>query len=576
MLICTSHSFSQNIVSNGDFEKSCFEVTSTFQKSSQILPFGCVKNWQSSGLSPSYIYKSEFDSIYPFSKKGGMAKMYYSESCPFKVPSGCFSYIQQKLKSKLEIGSKYVINFDFYMQGNDIVEKSILNNFGVYFSRLNEVVDNHELLKEDFFIPFKFEVGKWNKVSLQFRAICDLEFLTIGLFKNKSFPTIHRKIDNPANFFIDNIELIKIDSSDNSDNFIPYCQFFDHKKELVESTLDSLIIYFEKDGSELTSENSKNIIDFYTKYQKYGNPLIIEGHASNDGDKSANYILSERRTNSVKKLLKASFDIYNNSVLSINYGDNKSKETGNKGNDRKIILYFSRNTYAQHLYQKILEQVSNNDLDRAVKLLLFYIEAYKNENTIFLLFDCRLEKISQLPIWQKIVDRVKNTYKSPSTFYLDSMYCEDKKYRGLEFEVFSLGIDYLECKFHKKEISDSLVSSHDNNNLTSIKEFLNKHGLPLISDHGNRPCRALFYIIKHNNDLTLINKYLSELYEICKKGEADWFHYAIWKDVVDISTGQIQSYGTQIDRSKETAKEKFGDELDNINRRRELIGLFKI
>ncbi|MCB0692352.1 MAG: hypothetical protein KDC16_11960, partial [Saprospiraceae bacterium] len=92
-----------------------------------------------------------------------------------------------------------------------------------------------------------------------------------------------------------------------------------------------------------------------------------------------------------------------------------------------------------------------------------------------------------------------------------------------------------------------------------------------------RQAKAAAYIIDHVADTAMMKKYLPIIENYCKRGEAEWFSYAIIKDRLNILEDKNQIYGTQFDILS-NGRISFPNlaNIDSTNILRQQIGLPKI
>ena len=101
---------------------------------------------------------------------------------------------------------------------------------------------------------------------------------------------------------------------------------------------------------------------------------------------------------------------------------------------------------------------------------------------------------------------------------------------------------------NKKEFDNELNSKMgeiDSTNYLNVLKYLDEYGYPTISSNGKKLCDGVFYILQHN-DLMTMEKYIGQLKKRAFEGEASKKHYAMMQDRILEHNNQKQIYGTQV------------------------------
>ena len=89
--------------------------------------------------------------------------------------------------------------------------------------------------------------------------------------------------------------------------------------------------------------------------------------------------------------------------------------------------------------------------------------------------------------------------------------------------------------------------SVDRANTTRLKEIIREHGWPTKAEVGSPAATAAFLIVQHaDHDLPFQKEYLTFVQEEFQKGQAPGDAVALLTDVIRITEGQRQLFGTQI------------------------------
>ncbi|MGB3131449.1 MAG: OmpA family protein [Saprospiraceae bacterium] len=572
---------SQNLIPNPSFEDQ-----NDFPK--DMLKDECysnayyLKNWTQSGFINNIYYlkdtKLNCAKVDP-QNGNAMICLKYIESCPFEPPFGCANYLSAKLISPLEIGELYKLTYWVYAKENAIVEKTWLNCIGAYLSLENKKMKVHEMLETEYFFGDTLEMGKWIKVEKNIKALCNLKYITLGIFKNESFPILHRRIPNDALVFFDNISLEKINLDQNIKNieYTAYCSYF-QKTELAIET-NNLEIYFDKNEFNLSSKNQE-FLEKQIKSKKKFNSITLEGYADIDGTEIFNQNLAEKRIVSIASYFAQKYNLDSNAIIKVIYGEKfASQIEQQKWNDRKVEITFYNKNQDELLYDKIILAARNNEIPKALKLYHSWINITSKNNRIISLFDPRLINLRSLSEFNIHISKIRKSYPSNISFSLDSLYFADQQYRTLEQELKKLSKIKPEPTLKNDSNNSLTLKQIDQNNLVYLtNKLLANTTLPKISQIGIRPAKAILLVLNHAQNLEIIKKNIALLEQYCLIGEADWTLYANLYDKMKKIENLPQYFGTQFNNDTITNGYEIYkyDNMDSVNRRRIKIGLDRL
>lgn len=111
-----------------------------------------------------------------------------------------------------------------------------------------------------------------------------------------------------------------------------------------------LEVYFDYDSSAITSRAESDLMTLgraLTNPEVRGNVFLVGGHTDAKGDNDYNQKLSERRAASVKRFLKQKFDISDDTLVAVGYGEEQLKNASDpeaSENRRVQIVNLERKT----------------------------------------------------------------------------------------------------------------------------------------------------------------------------------------------------------------------------------------
>ena len=297
-----------NYVSNPEFEKhpSAYFSIMSFENH--------VSDWSVASISPD---------LY-LSPTGAISGNSYLGIRVFSLRKD-IEYVQNRLKAPLEKDSTYC--FSAYLKLSP-KSRYASNAFGFLLSKEEVYIDTDQLLKiqaskrlDNQILNYK---TRWMKVQCTYTAKGGEKFLTLGSFQNhKELKMIEVPGDAPESYYyLEDVSLVPISKEEDC-----ACNFADDRIDTLEmppswtetdteesqsafDTLkkgDKLIlddIHFENDKAIILAESFatlSSVLDYLLNNRKVR--VEISGHTSSLGSARHNYILSEKRANSVLKFL---------------------------------------------------------------------------------------------------------------------------------------------------------------------------------------------------------------------------------------------------------------------------------
>lgn len=599
-LLLPVFAFAQNLVRNPGFENHSNSIYNSEAEFSIIMP-----GWRSMKVArihdcnktdqyQQFNYGVDL-SKYKAKEGCSMMEMGFSPNCGKLGDSnfpyiGCANYVVSPLTQTLEIGQLYEISFwinftnAFVRQDPDAHKHvgMLLSNNPLRPDTLLEILENNTFLAPP--LPY----NNWKQVVWYVRPTCELNYLTIGTFKDAHWPLYHKPGFDRSIYFVDQVSITKIKEGEVAETIVPtyYCKNIPEEDSTAFVDLPDMICYFASDDWQL-DEAAKAVLDAFAA-QAQANPdliFLVSGHTDGQGSNHAQ--LSQKRADAVRGYLATQHAIPAFRLIPL-YGGNaypvasNDTEAGRKQN-RRVVIQHMKIPKSAALYRKAIEYAAENKADSAFMMLRGWVMHEKDGEKILVFFDPRLEAIRKDPRWKTIDTRIRTAYtrypKSDLAFALDSLYCEDQKYRTLMPFIQDLGgyikvLDTAEIRFPK--ISREAWQEKDHTICQKLLQLLDKHGFPAESDVGVRAAKAAAVILIHSPDTTLLKKYLPVLESRCREGEGDWNYYATLYDRLKTYQGLPQRYGTQFVASKEIPGALVLYPLENrtmVNIWREELGL---
>ncbi len=589
--------FSQNLVPNGDFEKH-----STFDLSIGPASYlSTLSDWKPTGTANMKAYSHRafvrkfgqqklkdwgyvnFDTL-TMRNGDGMVKLYYGETCPVQ-DTGCASYIKTKLLSPLELGDVYEVSMWVYTNVNPAADTMVYSHIGMFLTRNEIFWKTENRISTDYYFYGRVVPGQWTEIKWYMRALCSMQYLTIGVFKDESFPSLYRGLDMYVSYYVDDVSIKKVNEDSLSADIhpTPYCEYYEKEnKQRILNSVTSIDLRFESNSSKLDLSDQLALDSFYqANLERKDKIFVILGHT--DSETAENIILSKSRAESVSTYLNEKYKINKQSMLTFGLGSaypiaDNATPTGRLRN-RRTTIRTSDLTIPQLFYRKGLQYIQADSLGKANIQFTRWIKMVPVAKRVEMLVDPRLLKLKRSLYWKPLVADVKKGYSlypdAKSAFYLDSLYFEDQKYRM--YSPHSLNgyieeIDTVVLSEFKR--TEQLFNQKDSLNFLAIQKYLDQNGYPEISKVGRRQSRAVGYIILHHFDSLTFERYLPVVKNLCMEGEAEWDVFAKMTDKLCIIKGEPQVYGTQYDRDSNgrTILYKI-DDIEKVNYRRMRIGL---
>jgi hypothetical protein len=351
-------------------------------------------------------------------------------------------------------------------------------------------------------------------------------------------------------------------------------------------------ILFASNDSSLTAESMATLDSFAIRAKKASSTaFFITG---NTDDKGTNHqALSQARINSAVDYLEKKHNIPAFRFFQASLGNSNPVSEGkteeNRKQNRRVEIRHAPNTMEEVIYRNMLLKVFDNKKDDAFKLLSIWLRIAKNKKKIYLLVDPRIETLKSDRRWDELVlKKVKESYSSQKkpklAFQLDSLGKEDQKCRTLKYYTENLNaylpaIDSSDTRFDVAYFPDTAefqCACRDERHYQALKNLLGENDWPKISEVGERPAEAAFFLVSHTTDTTAFVRYLPILKQRCEEGEATWNHYATMYDRHLVMQGLPQRYGTQFKPPKpsDTSLEPFPlEDPTKVNEWRAEIGL---
>jgi outer membrane protein OmpA-like peptidoglycan-associated protein len=431
----------------------------------------------------------------------------------------------------------------------------------------------------------------WHYLSWIIRPTCIQRYLNIGVFKPSLWGTenFHSgQKNNYANlfYFIDNVSIEPYTGNTNSDNAISYCNYSQNSSySFMNSTFKSR--FNSGDSIPLSYSSLDSLVTRAIQNPKEA--YFVAGHTDNEG---GNHLkLSKQRVNQVLTYLKSkgvSPLRFVKGYMGASSPEHENETEAGKALNRQVVISnLDKNGYSVAMYRNALECFKNNNLQDAFKFLNLWEANCESKYKTPTIFDPAIKKykkdVRYRKIYNKIITNHYKRFKLPKLAYeLDSLYFEDQSARELPLYLEELsgvwtGTDTIQRSFPSMDvITDSLRSEAL---ILKIKNIINKHGLPKLSEVGKRAAKSSLVILAHayKHHADYIENLLPSIKDLCTIGEIDWDYYAIIYDKWCILKNKPQHYGTQyrLVNGKEQIVECDAT-IEEINKRRYVMGLFEL
>ncbi|MEP7195247.1 MAG: OmpA family protein [Saprospiraceae bacterium] len=581
MLLYSSFLFSQNLVINGDFEEHTFiKNKKSGYYSKEIKGWNKFENVE---FWPNLFY-IDFENVSNIKPRSGFSfgSLNYWENCPANpYLTGCCSKIVANTKSVLKVGKLYKLEYWIYPKDNGITERNILNHVGIYLGNKFINPSMHYLIKPTIFLSGPSEFDKWNKVELYFRPLCELSYIYLSVFKTDTFPKILRPIESNVYFYFDDISITESREIEiNEDDILKYCPYPLTTQENLFSE-DTLKLFFNTLDTNLSNSDKLKLDNFYLSTRSNGYAYEILGYSDWIGQSKDNKKLSEQRSQAVMNYLISRFNIPEFIFTSKGMGEKNSKNQKlNTYFDRRVDIFINKLRIDQNLYNLVLVNLADSNYSMAFKYLNYWLDKVAQKRKIYCLFDTRLKIIMTGKNRDFVYNKVKSSYSNyinrNEAFYWDSIYCEDQKFRSLDFDIAELSFE-IKLNLHTCELNN--LKFHDSILANSLKQYLDKTFLPKLNYTGVRASSSIYNVLSHSNDTVLIDRTLPFIFKLCNEGEAMWGNYVMLVDKSLVLKNKPQIYGSQYIIKDETKNRLILAKMDDynlVNERRKKLGLAKI
>jgi len=492
-----------------------------------------------------------------------MVQMIYTPRCNASGDTGegghpgCSNYLFQKLKSPLEMGIVYKISLWLYW--DDIFmneDPQAMSHFGVITSYDNLPIDkrSRSLIRfNPLPINVNLEKEKWIQLEWYIQPTCIQNYLTLGIFKgDKKWWGTRPDINfGRTIFYIDDVSIEEVPRVNIPSGVQPVFFCNEYLIEDKPPTQYQKTIYFD---SNMDVPRDLEVLDSICANVDAEATYVLSGYTDSIGDGADNLDLSDRRIDFVLQYLVNHSTIREDQIMKLSWGQRRpfGKNNTNEGRaqNRRVTITRSSLDKSTALYRNAILALKNNNRKEAVRLLNGWaIHAKKNE-LILGLFDPRTKSIVAKREGRLIRNLIRKAYghfeKPKLSFVLDSLYCEDQKYRTLGRYVEDLGgfFEGLDQEWYPSARAEELIDDNQRI-LHKLLEVIKEYGYPNQSEVGRRQAKAAAYILIHSEDTPLMQKYLPILEQKCTIGEANWMSYAMMYDRLKLLNKEPQRFGTQ-------------------------------
>lgn len=237
---------------------------------------------------------------------------------------------------------RFLITQDFStsrLQGVNATEVSLVFNLGKTKNKKNKIIkpkaekiisdvldndfDKDGIPNEEDVCPYEYGVQKYNGCPFKDTdkdGVTDDVDLCPELFGSGN---ISGCPDSDGDGITDNNDKCPTEKGEIFNGGCPFNEINvkDVNEPINSSKLDTLVVYFEENSSEISAEFIKDVIDF-TKEINDETMLIIVGHTNSNGNQNFNEVLSIKRAKNVIELLK-SIGVKNVPMVPVGYGESK-------------------------------------------------------------------------------------------------------------------------------------------------------------------------------------------------------------------------------------------------------------
>lgn len=497
-----------------------------------------------------------------------MIEMEYAPSCydQEKKTRGCSSYLGARLNSPLEIGKTYEVSFWLYIPSP--ADSGFEQQIGINLYPEMPYNPQGRMLEGSKFLIDTLVYNQWYQAKWVFRPLCHLQFFVLGVFRGMNKLVVN-ELGHHNRFYVDQVQIKPWEAqTEGKPLIIPYCKYQTAEQAGLPTPVEGLTCYFASGDSILSAADERALDSFAVRVQKSPmTPFMIYGNTDDEG--SNHLELSKARVKSVLDYLEGRHRIPKFKFFQAYLGDtnpviSNDTEEGRKAN-RRVDIRATSAEMADVIYRNLLLEVFVGEKDEAFKLVQIWLRIAKDHKKIYLLFDPRIQALHSDRRWKLLVlKKVKEsyqTYKQPTLAYLlDSLGKEDQKSRTLSYYIENLNaylqaVDGVDKRFDVQYYSDGVAPeiryAGDGAHYAVLKTLIGDHHWPKTSEVGERSTKSAFYILAHSDDTLGMVHYLPLIKKCCEEGEAEWLHYAMLYDRLQVSRGIPQRFGTQYKPPKE-------------------------
>lgn len=562
----------QNLLPNGGFEThaplDCITCPMTEQKFAAVVPhwktanggypFLCDCRLQAQAAAAN-VGICDFTKVKPHSGCN-MMEMEYVPSCLDQNHEnrGVPSYLATRLPAPLELEHVYEVSFWLYILPPFPGDEDFTRFIG--FNLYPHVIRNPagKMLEGGAFRLDTVMIGQWYQVKWLVRPVCHLQYILFGLFYDDERPPVN--LNGYHNrYYLDDISIQKIPNTTREDAIVPYCKFTAAEKDDSPPEIAGSACYFTPGDSAL-SESARSSLDSFAQRARVNTNAIFMVSGRTDNIGTDHQALAQARINStldylenVHKLPRFRFFAWPIGV-DIPLAENHT-EAGRALNRSVLIQQMDGPVYLM-VYRYLLEAVFKGQTGEAFRLMNIWLHLAPDKQKMMALMDPRLAPLHSDARWNaQALKKVRACYqKLPQpalAFMLDSLGMEDQKCRTLDrylenLHTYMAALDSADRRWDVHfSCADEWVTEREDS--LRMQFLTGKIGLnwPKISDVGERPAKAAFWLISHTTDTALIAQYLPLIKRRCEEGEAAWIHYATLYDRLAVFRGRPQRYGTQ-------------------------------
>ncbi len=146
------------------------------------------------------------------------------------------------------------------------------------------------------------------------------------------------------------------------------------------------------------------------------------------------------------------------------------------------------------------------------------------------------------------------------------------KYPEISYKIYEMGQKdqwhrsrdgwYFDCRKAKDSINWIKQKQFDSSNLVDLEKIVDQYGWPTDNIFGKNASFSCFFIIQHQKDVKIQEKYLPIIDSLAKLKKIDAWDYFMLKDRILITKGEKQLFGTQSYFDKETGETKRYPQVD--------------